>query len=148
LLSANKGLHELSSTQQNILKSIDSKQAINSAMARDLLQAANGKNDYRFKPTQLLTTKTEGKVINLMASSLMVYPNPASNDITLQLVNATDENATIIIFDAMGQRIHQQQVNIKGGKITINVSAFASGMYHIQLLSTSNKSLSNSFIKQ
>ena len=148
LLYAKKGLHELSVAQQNTLKNIDAKQAINSAMARDLLQASNGKHDYRFKPTQQLTTTTEGKIISLLENSLLIYPNPASNDITLQMVNATDANAIINIYDAMGQRVFQQQANIKTGKITIDISQFASGIYHVQLIGANSKSLSQSFIKK
>ncbi|MFN5385645.1 MAG: T9SS type A sorting domain-containing protein [Bacteroidota bacterium] len=52
------------------------------------------------------------------------------------------------MFDAMGQRIYQTSGNLKAGKLSIDVSGLAKGMYHVQLLSANNKSLSNSFIKQ
>jgi hypothetical protein len=148
LLIAKKGWSAINATQQNTLLAIDVKHAINSAAARDLLQAANGKNDYRFAPTKQLSTKIEGKVVNLNSSSLSIYPNPASNTLILELVNETEDNAIINIFDAMGQRIYQTSGNLKAGKLSIDVSGLAKGMYHIQLLSANNKSLSNSFIKQ
>jgi len=91
---------------------------------------------------------TGGKVVNLNSSSLSIYPNPASNNLILELVNDTEDNAIISIFDAMGQRIYQTSGNLKAGKLSIDVSGLARGMYHIQLLSANNKSLSNSFIKQ
>jgi hypothetical protein len=148
LLIAKKGWSAINATQQNTLLAIDVKHAINSAAAKDLLQAANGKNDYRFAPTKQLTTKREGKVVNLNSSSLSIYPNPASNTLILELVNETGDNAIISIFDAMGQRIYQTSGNLKAGKLSIDVSGLAKGMYHVQLLSANNKSLSNSFIKQ
>ena len=64
------------------------------------------------------------------------------------MVNATDENANINIYDAMGQRVFQQKANIKAGKFTIDISTFATGMYHVQLIGANSKSLSQSFIKK
>lgn len=148
LMLAKKSWRGLNQTQQNTLTAIEAKKSVNSTIARDLLQAANGKNDYGFTSTKQLTTKTEGKVVNLSSSNLLIYPNPASNNLTLELVNAADDNATINIFDALGQRIYQARANIKAGKLSIDVSSLAKGLYHVQLLGTDNKSLNNTFIKQ
>jgi hypothetical protein len=87
-------------------------------------------------------------VLKTFQNKILVYPNPASNNLILELVNETEDNAIISIFDAMGQRIYQTSGNLKAGKLSIDVSGLAKGMYHVQLLSANNKSLSNSFIKQ
>lgn len=141
-------LRNLSENAISTLTSIDAKQGMYAAKAKDLLQAANGKNDYRFEKTKSLSLTSNRDIINISEINLKVYPNPASNNLTLELVNASDENATISIFDAIGQRIYQAPANIKAGKISIDISSFAKGLYHVQLLSAENKSLSSSFIKQ
>lgn len=143
-----KPLRNLSENAISTLTSIDAKQGMYAAKAKDLLQAANGKNDYRFEKTKSLSLTSNRDVINISEINLKVFPNPASNNLTLELVNASDENATISIFDAIGQRIYQSPANIKAGKISIDISSLAKGLYHVQLLGTDNKSLSNTFIKQ
>jgi hypothetical protein len=143
-----KAIRSLSANAIATLTAIDTKQGLYSAKAKDLLQAANGKNDYRFEKTKTLTLATNGSIVNLAESNLAVYPNPASDNLTLELVNTSDENANINIYNAMGQRVFQQQANIKAGKLTIDISRFAPGMYYVQLIGTDSKSLSKSFIKK
>ena len=92
-------------------------------------------------PTVAVSNRNENKIG-------FVYPNPANDNLTLELVNATDANAIINIYGAMGQRVFQQQANIKAGKITIDISQLSSGMYHVQLIGANSKSLSQSFIKK
>ncbi|MCC6251671.1 MAG: T9SS type A sorting domain-containing protein [Bacteroidia bacterium] len=78
----------------------------------------------------------------------IVYPNPASNNLTLELINATEGNAVITIFDALGQSVYQAQTNVKAGKVSIDISSFAKGMYHLQVLGIEDKNLVTTFIKQ
>lgn len=143
-----QSLHNITSSQRASLISIKESNGLYNSMANDILQVSNGKNDYRFKATNVLTTKGESKIVNLGSSNMLVYPNPASNNLSLEFINASDENATVTIFDALGQRIYQVRSNIKAGKLSIDISSLAKGLYHVQLLDTNNKSLSNSFIKQ
>lgn len=148
LLKNNKPLRSISDNDIANLTTIDAKQGIYAAKAKDLLQVANGKNDYRFQKTKSLSLTTKRSIVNMDESNLAVYPNPASDNLTLELINAIDENTTVNIFDALGQRIYQARENIKAGKLTIDISTLAKGMYHVQLLSVNNKSHSSSFIKQ
>lgn len=148
LFSTNKSWNEINAMQQNTLLSIAEKKSTYAVMARDLLHASNGKMDYEFKPTNQLTTKIEGKIVNLSSNNLLLYPNPANNNLTIELVNITDENTTINIFDGVGQIVYQFPSNIKAGKLSIDISALPKGIYLVQLIGNNNKSMSNSFIKQ
>ncbi|MCF8459681.1 MAG: T9SS type A sorting domain-containing protein [Flavobacteriales bacterium] len=67
---------------------------------------------------------------NARSSLLSVYPNPATNRITIQTV-AQGQQSTIKIYNAVGQEVFQksnmQQLS------TIDVSSLSSGIYHISL---------------
>jgi hypothetical protein len=143
-----KPLQNMSDSAKAILKAIDIKQGIYAAKAKDLLQAAMGNNDYRFEKTKSLTLTTNRTIIHLGSSNLFVYPNPASENITLEIVNAIDENVSINIYNALGQQVYNAHTNIKSGKLSIDVSTLSKGLYHLQLLGTQNKTLNSSFIKQ
>lgn len=55
----------------------------------------------------------------------VVFPNPASDRITL---NGTPTNASVEVFDALGQRIHSARAS------TIDVSAWSNGVYYLRML--------------
>ncbi len=66
---------------------------------------------------------------------LTVYPNPASDMITIQGKGLGDGALTIRIFDAAGKLVMAQQKNTQNGSINIpvNISQLASGIYNIQV---------------
>ncbi|MBS1645984.1 MAG: VCBS repeat-containing protein [Bacteroidetes bacterium] len=59
-------------------------------------------------------------------NNLSVYPNPASNQVTVQ---ASSELGTITVYNAIGQVVEVLQV--KDTQTQLNVSAYASGIYTI-----------------
>lgn len=44
--------------------------------------------------------------------------------------------------------IYKQSANVKAGKITLDISTFAKGIYHLQVLGIEDKNLVTTFIKQ
>lgn len=109
---------------------------------------AIGGYDYKFEPIVISApTHTKG-IKSLFESNLKVYPNPASNQLQLEFINASDANAVIVINNATGQVIFSQSTNLKAGKITLDISTFAKGMYHLQVLGVEDKNLVATFIKQ
>lgn len=130
------------------LKSIAAAALPCSPKAYDLLKQAVDGYDYPFRPIALQTQEHGKNVTSLAASALKVYPNPASNNLTLELINATEGNAIITVFDALGQSVYQAQTNVKAGKVSIDISSFAKGMYHLQVLGIEDKNLVTTFIKQ
>ncbi|MBS1647217.1 MAG: T9SS type A sorting domain-containing protein [Bacteroidetes bacterium] len=59
-------------------------------------------------------------------NNLSVYPNPASNQVTVQ---ASSELGTVTVYNAIGQVVEVLQV--KDTQTQLNVSAYASGIYTI-----------------
>jgi len=65
--------------------------------------------------------------------SVAVFPNPAQNEITIQVVNAPNGLESILIFDLNGKPVLQSEVNVKAHKASksIVVSQLPSGVYSI-----------------
>jgi uncharacterized delta-60 repeat protein len=76
-----------------------------------------------------------------MESSL--YPNPANEQITIELSDASS-NYQVAIFDVLGQKVITSEIQ-KAGRI--DVSALASGTYLVKL-SSGNRSSVVRFVKQ
>ena len=77
---------------------------------------------------QFLSLITGIKEIN-NADNIVVYPNPATNNITIE----APQKSTIEILNIQGQTILQQQ--IQQGKTNIDISALAKGVYILRLCS-------------
>jgi alpha-tubulin suppressor-like RCC1 family protein len=79
------------------------------------------------------------------SNSLTLYPNPASNYIT---VISDNENITgIEIYNVMGQMVYNALSSFKNKEATVNVSSLPDGVYMMRLLSNGN-SLNKEFIVQ
>jgi hypothetical protein len=63
---------------------------------------------------------------------LNIYPNPSTGIFTLQ--KATDAKATVVVYDVLGNQ--WLSINLSQGEGTkqIDMSNFAKGIYHLQLL--------------
>ena len=64
-------------------------------------------------------------------NALKVYPNPATNLITIEAGNATG-NYNLKMFNALGQQV-KESTGVLNGKVQMDVADFAAGMYTIQL---------------
>lgn len=77
-------------------------------------------------------------VANIVAeNSMAVYPNPATNNITISYnLNASANNGAIILRNLVGQVVHQEAIadNAKGNRqVTVDVSGLAVGIYTAEL---------------
>jgi hypothetical protein len=64
--------------------------------------------------------------------NIKIYPNPATNKLTLDLKQIKDLHNTVIsIYDIQGQLILQQAINEK--QTELNISNFAKGLYIVKL---------------
>lgn len=81
------------------------------------------------------------------AVTFKIYPNPAINNLTLELPNlnfATADKTTIVIYDAFGKQM--QQINNYAARQTIDISSLSDGIYYIMV--TQNDQLTTQkFIK-
>ncbi len=72
---------------------------------------------------------------------LNLFPNPATESINIQLTNRIPENAFVNIFDQLGRLVAQQNTALVDGfnQIELYVTDLASGIYFIEIQTTSNK---------
>ena len=61
---------------------------------------------------------------------LNVYPNPATDLITVEIVT-DQENGSIDILNSAGQLINSYNVSLVAGKVQLNVSDLAPGIYFV-----------------
>lgn len=74
---------------------------------------------------------------------ITVYPNPAANEILLS--GLTNTSASKVV-NSMVQIVLQQKTN--ASSFSIDVSKLPKGLYFVEVLSTDNSSIKQSFIKQ
>ncbi len=61
--------------------------------------------------------------------TLLVYPNPASNYLTIQL-SAADESALVVLKDMQGRTLVQQQLK---SNESLNTSTLSAGLYLVEV---------------
>ena len=66
------------------------------------------------------------------ANQLKIYPNPASNNVTIDAGNAHGDYS-LKIYNTVGQVMSESNGVLNGQSLTSDVSAFAAGMYVIEL---------------
>ncbi len=78
-----------------------------------------------------------------------VYPNPATNEVTVSFIQTVSGNARIEIIDLVGQTIYSNaDINASTGfKYTINTGAIAAGPYLIRVTNAEGKFTVRSLIK-
>ena len=62
--------------------------------------------------------------------SVLIYPNPASNNLTVDLGDLNGINTTIKLYDASSKLVFEKQ---SSSTLMIDVSGFAKGMYSLEL---------------
>mgnify|MGYP003142610780 FL=1 len=73
-------------------------------------------------------------------NGIIVYPNPANNQITL--LNRTNSPLTLVqLFDVSGKLIRTINVSNMGAQATIDLSELASGVYLLQIEGASNSTV-------
>lgn len=84
------------------------------------------------------TGSGSSSINNYSYEALNLYPNPAGNFTTLSFENLIDEKFRISIYDVKGGLV-QTINNVIGDQIKLDLSQLFSGVYCVQLLSTTGK---------
>lgn len=66
-----------------------------------------------------------------------VYPNPAQRDVPITIEWSRPESGVLMVFDALGSNIHQEEVK-NSRTSTLDLSHFAAGNYFIHLVGENN----------
>ncbi len=73
----------------------------------------------------------------LNASGYMIYPNPASDKITIQAKNIATADVSIEIVDALGKTVFKQlhSFSTADNMRSVNVNTFPAGIYFVKIIS-------------
>jgi hypothetical protein len=72
--------------------------------------------------------------VDLLQKNILLYPNPAEDDLTLELLSNFQVDQPIEIFDTLGKRVLTvSPEEIFNGYLNTNVSSLPSGVYFVKL---------------
>jgi hypothetical protein len=74
-----------------------------------------------------------GSLVNTDKIEVLVYPNPATDLVNIELTQAATE-AKLVIVNALGQVVYQSEIS--ENRHTLDMSTFASGLYLMQIKSS------------
>ena len=69
-------------------------------------------------------------------NGFILYPNPATNNITISLINPTDTINAVTIYDVLGKNIKEVR-NLSTMETSLDVSTLARGVYMVETKTTS-----------
>lgn len=94
-------------------------------------------------------TGTLGIADNISTNSLKIYPNPANSRASLSVVAERTSDASISIYDLLGNQIRRDDITIKQGpnKIELPVTDILPGIYFIELRYDDQSAIVRRFVK-
>ncbi len=96
--------------------------------AEYLYVATYGRSSYKLD----ISENVLGNETNLFASEVKIYPNPATNFVSISTPNAT-EKFELTIFDQLGRIVLTQELNASNSEERIALDGINSGIYYMQL---------------
>lgn len=99
-----------------------------------------GNNLYRLKQEDKNGKTTLSNIVAIRGKNVTkldiegLYPNPANNQLTIQLNAPNNEKVQLIVTDLQGKVVQSQQVNIATGSnnVNLNISQLSSGNYFVK----------------
>jgi hypothetical protein len=83
------------------------------------------------------------KVSDFLTEGVSVFPNPATDDVTVQYPN--EQIREIRLLDAFGKLLFK---TVRRDETTVSLKEFAKGMYILQVITTDGKSVNCKIIKE
>ncbi len=87
---------------------------------------------YRIKRVSQAGTFSYSKVAaisNINSNVMLVYPNPAKNQVNIQLAQYVNANALFTITNMLGNTVWRSNLSINGNIVILNLPIMASGQY-------------------
>ena len=81
------------------------------------------------------------------SGSLVLYPNPASSSVQIELMNTIEQLKKIVFYDILGKAVKTIST-LRTDSLTIDVSDIAKGVYLVEITSESNLKLTKKLIIQ
>lgn len=99
--------------------------------------------------TNTVTTTIEStmNVTDFASQGIVMYPNPASDVVTLQFNNQAENNVSVAITNVLGKTILSDTVMVSGSAAILDVSSLQNGIYFVTLTSGGKSSTGKLVIK-
>jgi uncharacterized repeat protein (TIGR01451 family) len=83
----------------------------------------------------------------ITADNIIVYPNPASENITVSLTNAAGDIERIVLYDMVG-KVVQKTGNVLASQATLDVSMLSNGIYLMEVVTGNQLRITKKLIIQ
>lgn len=84
---------------------------------------------------------------SIVNSQLLLYPNPAKDELIVNCYLLSGKNEEVKIYDLFGRYILKSQIVNQTSQIKINISGFSQGVYFVEVQS-GEKILRGKFLKE
>ena len=117
------------------LKVIEDKKGDNSNFAVALLNNSSTYRDYIFEEKSLLDVEKGSDIQRVPdgESSLKIFPNPAREQVYIEIANSGMLEGKIQIFDASGKQVTDFKVSFVSGGVDVDIRNLRNGMYFVTL---------------
>jgi hypothetical protein len=103
-----------------------------------------GKSYYRLKQNDYNGDQKSGMLADVNCNDessqefLVIYPNPASNEVNILINSVSSGACELIITDVIGQKVFVQELNLITGlnNFSVNVNHFSDATYYVNLVSS------------
>ena len=82
----------------------------------------------------------------LFPRELLIFPNPATNEVYLEHAAFTAAEVQVVVFNGLGQRVFQDKREVEGRKMQLNVGNFDNGLYYVKCFIAGKEELTGRFI--
>jgi hypothetical protein len=91
----------------------------------------------------IVTNTFNTKFLNALSNTtfavgnLVLYPNPATNNVQISLVNSTEKIETVLLYDMLGKEVKKVEIT-SNETINLNVSDLSKGVYLVEINTENN----------
>lgn len=148
LRTSGRTLYELTPAETATLTAIDYNRGWYAATARNMLHIANGNAPYIYNDiTITLPAMEEDSIPAVNQNQMIVYPNPADDNLSVAFCFDQYSTVTMSITDMQGRVISDVNVPFISGKMDVDVSGLSAGMYMLAVYGDGEQVMSTRFVK-
>lgn len=89
--------------------------------------------------SNITNNKNAGILSTLKPSSVVLYPNPATSQVTLRMNFPVIENTSVKIYNALGMQVYSNSLPFGKDELIIPLGNFEKGVYFAELTNTQGK---------